>query len=110
MMAQLDVLTIAIQAVVGAISTGTLGCLIHFVRKQNKVNKANAMANRAMQRDVLFRYFHSIVEEGNSTITPEEYEHLGKCYEAYHENEGNGTGTLMWNKIQENVRLDTGRN
>ena len=69
MMAQIDVLTIAIQAVVGAISTGTLGCLIHFVRKQNKVNKANAMANRAMQRDVLFRYFHIIVEEGHSNYS-----------------------------------------
>jgi hypothetical protein len=112
----LEVLNIIVTTVVGGIASATMGCLFHFVklqkeanREQKKVNKANALANRSMQRDVLFRYFRIIVEQGHS-VTPEEYDHISKCYEAYHANDGNGTGTVMWKKIQENVRIGTGRN
>lgn len=105
---QVDVIGLAVEAVVGLVTTGTLAYLVRFVKEQREVNRANALANRSMQRDVLFRYFRIVVEQG-VPITPEEFDHVGSCYAAYHENGGNGTGTLMWERIKENVRIDTGR-
>lgn len=79
-----------------------------FRADQKRVNEANAMANRSLQRDVIYRYFHRIVESGEK-VTPEEYEHVEKCAEAYFANDGNGVGKVMWEKIEEHVVLDTGR-
>lgn len=79
-----------------------------FRAEQKAVNEANAMANRSLQRDVIYRYFHRIVECGEK-VTPEEYEHVSRCADAYFANEGNGVGKVMWDKIEEHVVLDTGR-
>jgi len=56
--------------------------------------------------DIAVRYFRIVVEQGNP-ITPTEMEHIDSCYESYHENGGNGTGTIMYEKIKEYLRLIT---
>mgnify|MGYP006988849442 CR=1 FL=1 len=104
----LQLVTLALTAAIGFVVTGTLTYLVHFAKEQRKVNEANALANRSMQRDVLFRYFNKVVERGEH-LTPEEYEHVTRCAEAYFANDGNGVGKVMWKRIKENVVIDTGR-
>jgi len=77
-----------------------------FIKEQRKANEANRMFIRSMQRAEIVRYFRIVVEQGNP-ITPAEMEHIDSCYESYHENGGNGTGTIMYEKIKEHVRLIT---
>lgn len=105
----LEIVSIVLTTVIGIVVTGLAKQFTQFVKEQRKANEANAMANRSMQRDVLFRYFRIIVEQ-QQAVTPEEFDHLSRCYKAYAANGGNDTGTIMWQKIQENVKLDTGRN
>lgn len=107
-MGVLEVVEIVLTAIIGAVVSWTAGSLVKFRTEQREANKANALANRSMQRDVLYRYFHIIVEEGKA-ITPEEWAHVEECYNAYHVNGGNGTGTLMFEKMKDCVKLDTGR-
>lgn len=61
---------------------------------------------RSMQRAEIIRFFRIVVEQGKP-ITTEELSHLESCYESYHNDGGNGTGTVMYNKIQEHVKLVT---
>lgn len=107
----MGVLEIA-QVALTAVLTGAVGwlgrTLLAFMREQREANRANAMANRSMQRDVIYRYFRTVVEEGKH-VTPEEFAHVEECYSAYHANGGNGAGTLMFEKIRENAVIDTGR-
>lgn len=105
----LEIISIILSAAIGGVVTWLGKTLSTFVKEQRQVNHANMLANRSMQRDVLYRYYRHVVEQGLS-ITPEEFSHIKNCYEAYHENGGNGTGTHMWNKIQECAVIDTGRN
>ena len=104
----IDLISLAVSSVVGVAVTAMYKNMRKFFDEQREVNKANALANRSMQRDVLFRYFRIVVEQGNP-ITPEEYEHIERCYTAYHRNGGNGTGTLMFEKIKQHAIIDTGR-
>lgn len=104
----LEIVSIILTSVIGIVLTGLARQFTLFVKEQRRVNEANEMANRSVQRDVIFRYFRIIVEQ-QQPVTPEEYEHISRCYKAYAANGGNDTGTLMWEKIQENVKLDTGR-
>ena len=99
-----DVLT----CIIGALLLAQSRQLRAFRKEQREVNKSNALANRSLQRDVLYRYFHYVIERGEQ-ITPEELEHVTRCYEAYHANGGNGAGTLMYERIMRHVKLDTGR-
>lgn len=108
MLLQLDIITLVVTTAIGFVTTGTLTYLVHFVGEQRRVNAANELANRSMQRDVLYRYFAKVVERGEH-VTPEEYKHLEDCYEAYHSNGGNGAGTLMFERVKQNVVIDTGR-
>ena len=88
---------------------GAIGAMLrNFASEQREVNKANAEANRSMQRDVLYRYFHKAVEL-QEPLTPEEYKHVSDCYAAYAANGGNGAGVVMWDRIREFARIDTGR-
>ena len=103
-----DVINLIVTAVVGCVASGTLAYLTKFVREQKVVNIANAEANRSMQRDVLYRYFHKAVEL-REPLTPEEYKHVNDCAEAYRLNGGNGAGTVMWDRIREYAVIDTGR-
>ena len=105
----LEIVSIILTSIIGIVLTGLAKQFTMFVKEQRKVNEANELANRSMQRDVIFRYFRIVVEQGQA-VTPEEYEHIARCYKAYSANGGNDTGTLMWNKIQEHVTIDTGRN
>ena len=46
------------------------------------------------------------MEQGNP-ITPEELSHLEACYEAYHNAGGNGTGTVMYERVMKHVKIVT---
>lgn len=105
-MQTLEIVSIILTAVIGIVVTGLAKQLTSFIKEQRSVNEANAMANRSLQRDVIYRYFRIVVEQGDP-ITPEEFDHVSRCYKAYAANGGNDTGTLMWRKIQEHVKLIT---
>lgn len=107
-MGVLEVIEIVLTAIIGAVVSWTASSLVKFRAAQEEANKANALANRSMQRDVLYRYFHIVVEEGKH-ITPEEFSHVSDCYDAYHANGGNGAGTLMYKRIADHAVLDSGR-
>ena len=77
-----------------------------FVKEQREVNERNKQFERSMQRAEIMRYFRIVVEQGNP-VGPEELNHLEACYDAYHANGGNGTGTLMYNRIMEHVKIVT---
>ena len=107
-MGTLEIISIALNAVIVAAVTALTTSFRSFAKEQRDVNKANAEANRSMQRDVLYRYFHKAVELGEP-LTPEEFKHVSDCANAYQANGGNGTGTVMWDRIREFAKIDTGR-
>lgn len=110
-----------IELGVSALITVMVGSLWHFMSKSVK-RQAEAMRlakerqeeserrasefRRSMQRAELIRYFRIVVEQGNP-ITPEELSHIDSTYESYHGENGNGTGTFMYEKIMEYVKLIT---
>lgn len=104
---QVDIVAVALTSLVGVAVAAMWAQMGRFFKEQRAVNAANAIANRSLQRDVIFRYFRIIVEQGVA-VTPAEYEHVKSCYDAYHANGGNGTCTLMMRKIDEHVKLVTG--
>ena len=103
----IEQLNVLITSVIGLITSGTAAYLGKFVHEQREVNKANVLAQRSMQRDVIYRYFHKAVELGQP-LTPEEFKHVNDCANAYNANGGNGTGTVMWDRIREHARIETG--
>ena len=104
----IDVINLVVTGVLGFCVSGLMAYLVKFVREQREANLKNAIANISMQRDVLYRYFRIVVEQGVH-ITPEEFEHVAQCYSAYHQNGGNEMGTMMWERIKEHAVIDTGR-
>ena len=82
------------------------GYLSKFVKEQREANKRNAMSIRSMQRSELTRYFRMVVED-KKPISMEEMTHVEACYKAYHANGGNGTGTLMYERIKECAHIVT---
>lgn len=105
---ELDVIALVLTTIIGLVVTGLYRQMTVFVREQREVNKANAQAQRSMQRDVIYRYFHKAVEL-RQPLTPEEYKHVNDCANAYRANGGNGTGTVMWERIREHAIIETGR-
>lgn len=104
------------EIICGAATTVLAGVTIalfkmfhNFIREQRKANESMRQANQSMQRDVLYRYFRIIVEDGQH-VTPEEFEHVTECYDAYHALGGNSVGTVMYKRIKECAVIDTGRN
>lgn len=105
---ELDVIAIVLTTFIGLVVTGMYKQMREFFMEQREVNKANVLAQRSMQRDVIYRYFHKAVELGQP-LTPEEFKHVNDCANAYNANGGNGTGTVMWEKIREHATIETGR-
>ena len=85
---------------------GMWGMMLAFIKRQNAVNKANREFMHSQQRSEIMRAFQRHVEDGKP-ITPEEMEHLDKCYEAYHSDGCNGTGTFMYDRIKQHAVLVT---
>lgn len=85
---------------------GMWGMLLGFIKRQNAVNKANKEFMHSQQRSEIMRAFQRHVEDGKP-ITPEEIEHLDKCYEAYHGDGQNGVGTFMYERIKKHAVLVT---
>ena len=107
-MGELEIISITLNAIIGAIVAGLFASFKSFTKEQREVNRANAEANRSMQRDVLYRYFHKSVEMGEP-LTPEEFKHVTDCANAYQLNGGNGTGSIMWERIREHAKITTGK-
>lgn len=105
---ELDVIALVLTTIIGLVVTGLYRQMTVFVKEQREVNKANVLAQRSMQRDVIYRYFHKAVEL-RQPLTPEEYKHVNDCANAYRANGGNGTGTVMWERIREHAIIETGR-
>lgn len=105
---ELDVIALAMTTLIGLVVTGLYKQMNDFVNEQREVNKANVLAQRSMQRDVIYRYFHKSVELGQA-LTPEEFKHVTDCANAYSANGGNGTGTVMYDRIREFAHIETGR-
>lgn len=81
--------------------------ILHAFRtEQREANRRNTESIRSMQRAELLRMFQRVVEDGHP-VTVEELEHLEACYKAYHANGGNGTGTLMYERIREYAVIKT---
>ena len=80
--------------------------LMTFIKEQRSENERSKQFERSMQRAEIIRYFRIVVEQG-MPISPEELSHLESCYEAYHENGGNGVGTLMYERVREHAKLIT---
>lgn len=102
----LSILASVISGIVLAALLGIWRILHSFVKEQREQNTAQRQFMRSQQRAELVRYFR-IVVENSEPITMEEMEHLDACYNAYHANGGNGTGTLMYERIKEHVHLVT---
>ena len=103
---QMNVLENVVNLVLAAMISGLWAYLARFVKEQREANKRNAESIRSMQRAEITRYFRLIVEEGKP-VSVEEMEHLEKCYNAYHDNGGNGTATLMYERIKQNAVIVT---
>ena len=105
---ELDVIAIVLTTLIGLAVGGMYKQLVSFIKEQRTVNHANVLAQRSMQRDVIYRYFHKAVEQGQA-LTPEEYKHVSDCANAYEANGGNGTGSVMMERIREHAKITTGR-
>ena len=77
-----------------------------FISEQRVVNERNSVFMRSMQRAEIQRYFRMVVENGEE-VTPAELSHLESCYQAYHDNGGNGVGTLMYERVMEHSKMVT---
>lgn len=102
----LSILASVISGVVLAALLGIWRVLHGFVKEQREQNEAQRQFRRAQQRAEIMRYFRLVVEQGEP-VTIEEMEHLDACYSAYHANGGNGTGTLMYERIKQYARIVT---
>ncbi len=107
MQLSIEIINLIVSTVVAFVASGTCASFVKFAREQREVNKANVLAQRSMQRDVIYRYFHKAVELGQP-LTPEEFKHVTDCANAYEVNGGNGTGTVMYDRIREHARIETG--
>jgi hypothetical protein len=103
---QMNMLESVVNLLLAAMVSGLWAYLARFVKEQRKANKLNEVSIRSMQRSEITRYFRMVVEEGKP-VTVEEMEHLERCYNAYHEAGGNGTATLMYDRIKEHAIIVT---
>lgn len=101
-----SLLEICVTSFLTAMMAGMWAFLARFAHKQKLSNDASREFERSMQRAEIIRYFRIVVEQGNP-ITTEELSHLEACYKAYHNAGGNGTGTVMYNRVLEHVKIIT---
>ena len=94
----ITILEAVLSTLIGAAFIALFKMFRSFVKEQKEANRLNSESIRSMQRDAILRMFQKVVEDGHP-ISIEEMDHLKKCYTSYHNNGGNGTGTLMYDKI-----------
>lgn len=102
----ISMLEICVTAFLTAMIGGMWTFLVRFAHRQKLANDASRDFERSMQRAEIIRYFRIVVEQGHP-ITTEELSHLESCYQAYHNAGGNGTGTVMYNRVMEHVKIVT---
>lgn len=85
----------AVPLVCGAVCTGAAALM----RRERKKIDAIGDGMRALLRAELIRAHRDYVEEG-SPITLQARTHLGAVYEAYHDLNGNGSATKLWEDIK----------
>ena len=93
-----------LEGVLSATLTAAIIALCKTVISMRKEQRENThqmkLSIMSMQKAEMLRIFQRVVED-RKPITLEELEHLETCYKAYHANGGNGTGTVLYNKIVE---------
>lgn len=97
---QISVFEGVLSGLILAAIIGLWAIMRRFVKDQRAVNEANRNFIRSQQRAEIVRYFRIVVEQGQP-ITIEEMDHITSCYASYSANGGNGTGKLMYERIQE---------
>lgn len=102
----ITIITGALTTLVGAGVLALFRRLTRFESAQREANALNAESIRSMQRAELMRMFERVVEDGKP-VTVEDLEHIESCYKAYHASGGNGTGTMLYNRILEHAYVVT---
>lgn len=102
----ISVITGVLTTLIGALLLAMFRRLTRFERDQRAANRLNAESIQSMQRAELMRMFERVVEDGKP-VTVEEMEHATACYNAYHASGGNGTGTLLFERIKEHAIIVT---
>ena len=105
-MDMLSIINLAVSAAIGCIVTAMWSRLVKFADEQREVNRNNAHANRALQKQTLYSIYDK-VKRGDE-LTPWEFDMAKDCYTAYHANGGNGTGTRMWEFVESTASITTG--
>ena len=105
-MEQLEILSIALDVLITVVVVPLLKKVIDLSRDMHDADKRNREFEMSMQWSEIVRAFQRHVEDGKP-ISLEEMEHLDKCYEAYHANGGNSTGTLLYERVKANARIVT---
>ena len=102
----MNIIVGAAATVLAAAMVGVFAQLRSFISEQRKVNEANELSNRSIQRAEIYRMFNRYVESGEA-MPPYEMDLLETVYGAYHANGGNGTCTVMYDKLREHARIST---
>lgn len=96
-----------LTTIVGILVAAIWRQLTKYVEAQHKVNEANQVANRAVQKMQLYALYEKVIERGEP-LSPEEYAAGNDCIRAYEANGGNGSGHKMWRDIEEKAVIVTG--
>lgn len=102
----ISILTGVLTTLLGALMLAMFRRLSRFEKDQRQANRLNAESIQSMQRAELMRMFERVVEDGRP-VTVEEMEHVEACYAAYHASGGNGTGTMLHDRIVQHAIIVT---
>ena len=102
----ITIITGVLTTLVGAGVLALFRRLTRFETAQREANALNAKSIRSIQSAELMRMFERVVEDGKP-VTIEELEHVESCYRAYHASGGNGTGTMLYERILDNAYVVT---
>jgi len=105
-METMELLSIALDVLITAVVIPLLKKVLDLSNAMRVADKRNREFEMSMQWAEIVRAFQRHVEDGKP-ISLEEMEHLDKCYEAYHANGGNSTGTLLYERVKAHARIVT---
>lgn len=105
-MEELEILSIALDVLITVVVIPLLRKVIDLSKAMHAADKRNRDFEMSMQWAEIVRAFQRHVEDGKP-MTLEEMAHLDACYEAYHANGGNSTGTMLYERIKEHAKIVT---
>lgn len=102
----MEAISIILDVLISGALVPILKKVIDMSREMHAANERNKEFEMSMQRAEIIHAFQRHVEDGKP-MSLEEAAHLDACYEAYHANGGNSTGTLLYKRTKENARIVT---